>query len=80
MGAMVRAQRQGLDMPISEGGANLSTGERQLLCLAAVLLTQAKVCSQLVPPRSSHVVAIVSIVCVSTILWQVSIPAAFLSS
>jgi ABC-type multidrug transport system fused ATPase/permease subunit len=33
----------GLDTPISEGGISLSSGERQLLCLARALLYRAKV-------------------------------------
>jgi ABC-type multidrug transport system fused ATPase/permease subunit len=39
----VRGLEQGLNTALTENGANLSQGQRQLLCLARALLTQAKV-------------------------------------
>ncbi len=38
MRAMVKAHTQGLDMPITQQGLNLSVGQRQLVCLAHALL------------------------------------------
>ena len=43
---VVEASSMGLDMILSEGGAPLSAGQKQLIALARAVLRRAKVCGR----------------------------------
>lgn len=40
---LLQRDRRGLDMPIQENGSNLSSGEKQLICICRAVLRRSKV-------------------------------------